>query len=123
MMHPDAAMEQHHREQRRRGGRTMAVTTAMDQALQSAVVAGTGPGVVALAADDSGVIYQGAYGSRAAGIDGPMTRDSVFGIESMTKAVPSVSAMQLVEQVNLALDGPIGPRLSALASPRVLEGF
>src|SRR5690348_11203221 len=98
MMHPDAAMEQHHREQRRRGGMTMAVTTAMDQALESAVVAGTVPGVVALAADDSGVIYQGAYGSREAGIDRPMTLDTVFWIASMTKAVTSVSAMQLVEQ-------------------------
>src|SRR5438874_13457362 len=71
----------------RRGGKTRAVASAIDHALESAVVAGKVPGVVALAADADGVIYEGAYGTREAGTDRAMTLDTVFWIASMTKAV------------------------------------
>jgi len=46
-----------------------------------------------------------------------MTRDSVFWIASMTKAITSTAAMQLVEQGKLSLDAPIGKVLPDLASP------
>ena len=36
-----------------------------------------------------------------------MTLDTVFRIASMTKAVTSVAAMQLVEEGRLALDAPV----------------
>jgi CubicO group peptidase (beta-lactamase class C family) len=52
-----------------------------------------------------------------------MSLDTVFWIASMTKAVTSVAAMQLVEQGKLDLDEPLGTRLPGLASPQVLEGF
>ena len=52
-----------------------------------------------------------------------MTLDTVFWIASMTKAVTSVAAMQLVEQGRLELDAPLGELLPGLASPQVLEGF
>src|SRR5438034_11681611 len=99
----------------RRGGRTMTVASAMDQALESAVVAGTVPGVVALAADANGVVYEGAYGTREAGTDRAMTLDTVFWIASMTKAITSVAAMQQVEQGKLNLDEPISRVLPELA--------
>jgi methyl acetate hydrolase len=101
----------------------MVVRTAMDDALEQSVASGSIPGVVALAADDSGVIYEGAFGSREAGADVPMTTDTVFWIASMTKAITSVAAIQQVEKGNLSLDGPIGEVLPELASPQVLEGF
>lgn len=101
----------------------MAVASAMDQALESAVVAGKVPGVVALAADTNGVIYEGAYGTREAGADRAMTLDTVFWIASMTKAVTSVAAMQQVEQGKLSLDEPISRILPELASPQILDGF
>ena len=41
-----------------------------------------------------------------------MTSNSVFWIASMTKAVTSAAAMQLVEQGKLALDEPIGKLLA-----------
>ena len=47
-----------------------------------------------------------------------MTADSVFWIASMTKAITSAAAMQLVEQGKLSLDEPIGKVLPDLASPR-----
>ena len=52
-----------------------------------------------------------------------MTLDTVFWIASMTKAVTSVAAMQLVEQGKLDLDEPIGELCPELAQPQVLEGF
>ena len=73
------------------------------------------PGVVAMAATDGGTLYEGAFGSRDLANGPAMTRDSVFRIASMTKAVTSVAAMQL--------DEPIGGLLPELASPAVLEGF
>lgn len=101
----------------------MPVMADVDQVLGRAVDAGEVAGVVALAADDSGVIYEGAFGRRAIGGDAAMTADTVFWIASMTKAVTSVAAMQLVEQGKLDLDAPLGEWLPELASPLVLDGF
>jgi methyl acetate hydrolase len=95
----------------------------IDAALSRAVEAKEVPGVVAMAATDSGILYEGAFGLRDL-VHGPaMTRDTIFRIASMTKAVTSVAAMQLVEQGKLQLESPIGDVLPELASPRVLEGF
>src|SRR5581483_12383515 len=98
----------------------MTIGSAADQAVSSAVSAGSVPGVVAMAADGAGVIYEGAFGSREYGADKPMTADTVFWIASMTKAVTSVAAMQLVEQGRLDLDEPLGDRLPFLARPQVI---
>jgi methyl acetate hydrolase len=95
----------------------------IDQALRSKCDAKEIPGVVAVAASGSEVIYQGAFGKRDLGKDDAMRPDSVFWIASMTKAVTSAAAMQLVEQGKLSLDDPIGKLLPDLASPQVLEGF
>jgi len=81
------------------------------------------PGVVAIAASSNDVLYQGAFGKRDLSKPDAMTTDSVFWIASMTKAVTSAGAMQLVEQGKLSLDAPIGDVLPDLAKPQVLEGF
>jgi len=104
-------------------GESMAVRTTMDDVLEQAVTSGAVPGVVALAANGSGLIYEGAFGTREAGADVPMTLDTVFWIASMTKAVTSVAAMQLVEQGRITLDEPLGERFRELADLKVLEGF
>jgi CubicO group peptidase (beta-lactamase class C family) len=62
------------------------------------------PGVVALAANDQEIIYEGIYGTRRLSSGSAMTRDTVFRIASMVKTITSVAAMQLVEQGKLALD-------------------
>ena len=95
----------------------------IDQVLRSKCDAKEIPGVVAVAASGSEVIYQSAFGKRDLSKDDPMTSDSVFWIASMTKAVTTAGAMQLVEQGKLSLDEPIGKLLPDLASPQVLEGF
>src|SRR6201991_4932627 len=95
----------------------------IDQILRQKCDAKEIPGVVAVAATGSEVIYQGAFGKRDLGKDDPMTTDSVFWIASMTKAITTAAGMQLVEQGKLSLDEPIGKLLPDLASPEVLEGF
>lgn len=95
----------------------------IDEVLKKATDRGDVPGVVAMAATHQGPVYQGAFGTRALP-DGPtMTVDTVFWIASMTKAITSTAAMQLVEQGKLSLDGPIADVLPELAAPQVLEGF
>jgi CubicO group peptidase (beta-lactamase class C family) len=101
----------------------MASVSAIDAVLRRPVEAGQVPGVVALAATDRGVLYEGAFGRRDLAAGPAMTLDTIFRIASMTKAVTSVAAMQLVEAGTLALDEPIGRVLPELATPYVLQGF
>src|SRR4051812_10907781 len=77
---------------------TAAGSAGIDQVLTEAVKSGRVPGVVALAADGKGTIYSGAFGVRNLAQSQPMTVDSVFWIASMTKAVTTAAAMQMVEQ-------------------------
>jgi methyl acetate hydrolase len=106
----------------------MVSSATIDATLREAAGAGTVPGIVAMAATRSGPIYEGAFGVRRLGAptnpSGPaMSLDTVFRIASMTKAITSVAAMQLVEQGKLSLDGPVPAIDPALAAPQVLIGF
>ncbi len=95
----------------------------IDAVLRRSVDAGEVPGVVAMAATGKGVFYEGAFGTRNLAKGPAMTLDTVFRIASMTKAVTSVAALQLVEQGKLTLDGPVPDIDPALSAPQVLEGF
>ena len=95
----------------------------IDGILRQAVDAKEVPGVVAMAATDKGVLYEGAFGLRALDQSAPMTLDTVFRIASMTKAITSVAAMQLVEQGKLKVEEPVPNIDPGLGSPQVLEGF
>ncbi|MGA7657851.1 MAG: serine hydrolase domain-containing protein [Methylocella sp.] len=95
----------------------------IDDVLRKPTETGLIPGVVALAADDRDVFYQGAFGRRAIDKPEPITLYSVFRIASMTKAVTGTAAMQLVEQQRIGLDQPIGDVLPVVKNVKVLEGF
>jgi len=95
----------------------------VDAALRAAVDAKEVPGVVALATPDKGPLYEGVFGTRILGNGPAMTRDTVFRIASMTKAVTCVAAMQLVEQGKLSLEGPLPEVDKAINAPQVLDGF
>src|SRR5215213_8713074 len=101
-----------------------ALRAGIDAVLRRAVDAREVPGVVAMAATEQGVFYEGAFGTRHLSTGPAMTTDTVFRIASMTKAVTSVAAMQLVEEGRLSLDAPV-PDIGepALNAPHVLEGF
>jgi methyl acetate hydrolase len=101
----------------------MVVTIGPGETLASSVAEGDVPGVVALAADENGTIYEGAFGERTLGSGVEMTLDTVCWIASMTKAVTSVASLQLVEQGRLSLDQPLSAVVPALATVPVLDGF
>ena len=103
--------------------RTGTPAAQIDNVLRRAAEAREMPGVVAMAATDKGILYEGAFGTRDLGKGPEMTLDTIFRLASMTKAVTSVAAMQLVEAGKLQLDQPIGNVLPELAAPQVLEGF
>jgi methyl acetate hydrolase len=95
----------------------------IDSALRAATRAGEIPGVVALAATDKGILYEGIFGKRRLGEAAAMTRDTVFRVASMVKLITSIAALQLVEQNKLSLDAPVPAIEPAIGSPQVLDGF
>ncbi|MGE0487233.1 MAG: serine hydrolase domain-containing protein [Gammaproteobacteria bacterium] len=95
----------------------------LDQHLSAAVTSGAAPGIVALAADRNGAFYSHACGQRGPTDTTPMSMDTVFRIASMTKAITSAAAMQLVEQGRLGLDQAMKEIAPQLGEVEVLEGF
>lgn len=95
----------------------------IDRALGPAVAAGAVPGLVASAVLPGGETYRRAFGSRGAADPAAMSLDTQFWIASMTKALTSVAALQLVERGLLALDEDAAKVLPALADAPILEGF
>src|SRR5260370_7962464 len=95
----------------------------IDQVLKTAADRGDVPGVVAMAATRAGPVYRGAFGKRALPDGAAMTADTVFWIASMTKAITSAAARQLVEEGKLAPDRQIADLLPQPAPPHVLQRF
>jgi CubicO group peptidase (beta-lactamase class C family) len=91
--------------------------------LDDTVARGAVAGAVALAVRRDGTLFEAAAGRRDPSRPGAMTPDTIFWLASMTKAIVSVAAMQLVEQERLSLDAPVGDVLPALAERQVLTGF
>ncbi|GAA4641731.1 serine hydrolase domain-containing protein [Pontixanthobacter gangjinensis] len=97
----------------------MTSDTIIAEAISSAGL----PGATAMIVDRDSVRFSGAWGEADAIARTPMKLDTICQIASMTKALVSIAAMQLVEQGKLTLDGPIGDVLPELANPQVLTGF
>jgi len=84
---------------------------------------GGAPGVVAMATDRNGNIYEGASGKRELGKDQAMTIDSVFALFSTTKAICGTAVLQLVEEGKLKLSDPAKKYVPEIAEVGVLTGF
>jgi len=65
----------------------------IDAALRRVVETKEVPGVVAMAANEKGIICEGAFGTRDLASGPDMTLDTIFRLASMTKPVTSVAAM------------------------------
>lgn len=91
--------------------------------LDDAVTTSGLPGVVAAVMVGGEPVFEGAAGVRTVGAPDPMTVDTVLAIFSMTKAVTSAAALQLVERGRLRLDAPAAEVLPELGALEVLEGF
>ena len=101
----------------------MANLSSVDRMFGQAVESKAMPGLVAIAATQTDVLYEGAFGKRELGKAAAMTVDTVVWIASMTKAITTTAAMQLVERGQLSLERPAQEVVPDLAKARVLEGF
>jgi CubicO group peptidase (beta-lactamase class C family) len=101
----------------------MAFKDRADSLLRRATDSGDVPGVVAMLTDRKGTTYEGGFGKRVLGQNAGMSPDTVVWIASMSKALTSTAAMQLVERGRLELDAPASKWAPQLAQVKVLEGF
>src|SRR5947209_16824029 len=90
--------------------------------LKSAIERGKIPAAAGMIANESKILYQGAFGTRDSS-GAPIQKDSIFGIASMTKPITTVAALQLVEQGKLRLEEPVSKYLPKHEKLEVLEGF
>ena len=75
----------------------MLAGTSIDATLRDGIARRKIPAVAAMVSNAKQSIYQGAFGVRDSSGE-PVRNDSIFGIASMTKAITTVAALQLVEQ-------------------------
>ncbi len=104
-------------------GGSLAAANGIGPTLNSAVNKRNIPAAVAMAATADRTTYSGAFGKRDSSSGMDVTPASIFRIASMTKAITSVAALQLVERGTLNLDEPVAKHLPKLSSLRVLTGF
>jgi len=95
----------------------------VDAVLHAAVSSQDVPGVVAMAATETGILYEGVFGSRRIHEGPAMTRDTIFRVASMVKLITTVAALRLVEQGKLSLEAPVPDIDPVIAAPQVLDGF
>lgn len=95
----------------------------LDAALQGAVDRKDAAGIVVMAANRKGIVHQGAYGVADIDQARPLKMDSMFRIASMTKAITSTAAMQLMEQGRFALDDRVDKYFPEFAKLSVFESF
>jgi methyl acetate hydrolase len=104
-------------------GKRLLASTSLDQTLRDSMTRRKIPCVVAMMATADKTTYNGAFGKRdgVSGVD--VKPDSIFAIASMTKAITSTAAMQLVEQGKIQLHEPVSKFLPELGKLDVLTGF
>jgi CubicO group peptidase (beta-lactamase class C family) len=100
------------------GAGIMSGAGSLDETLRESVRRRKIPAAVAMVATAEKTTYAGAFGERDS-----RAPNSIFRIASMTKAITSVAAMQLVERGTLKLDEPVAKHLPELGGLEVLEGF
>ncbi|HEV2202687.1 MAG TPA: serine hydrolase domain-containing protein [Bryobacteraceae bacterium] len=96
---------------------------ALDEALRTGIQRRGIPAVAAMVTNGHQVVYSGAFGTRDAASNLPVSTNSIFSIASMTKAITTTAAMQLVEQGKLKLDEPASRHLPELGKVQVIAGF
>lgn len=87
----------------------------VDDLLNGVTADGSLHGIAATVVGRDGVLYQGAAGDAKS--------DSMFRNASMTKAVATTAALQLVEQERIELDAPVASILPEFGELEVLDGF
>jgi CubicO group peptidase (beta-lactamase class C family) len=92
---------------------------ALSAFLQEAVSRGDVPAVVAMVVGPDAVLYHEAFGKLNVARNVTMSRDAIFRIASMTKAITSVAALMLVDEGKLKLDDRVDTYLPAFRNREV----
>jgi len=95
----------------------------LDAHIQKYIDNGTLPGGVFMVMRKGNVVYNKAFGQKSMDGNDPYKKDDIFRLASMTKAVTTVSIMQLYEQGKLGLDDPIFYYIPEFAKPVVLDEY
>jgi len=69
------------------------------------------PGLALAVVKEGDVVYQQSYGLANVELKAPVTTDTVFQIQSITKTFTATAVMMLVEEGKVALDDPVGKYL------------
>ena len=96
---------------------------ALSAVLRSATDRGDVPGAVVAVVDKNGILYNEAFGRSSVLRNTPMTKDTIFNIASMTKAVTSAAIMILVDEGKLKLDDEVSKYLPKYKNPLVVTKF
>jgi CubicO group peptidase (beta-lactamase class C family) len=81
------------------------------------------PGGVFLIARHGKIVYHKSFGYRSVDQEKEYQKDDIFRIASMTKAITTVSVMQLYEKGKLGLDDPVSKFIPAYGEVGVLDQF
>src|SRR6266496_1831772 len=109
------------------GGLSKTRLERMHEVMAGYVDRGDLPGIVTLVSR-RGEVHVDAIGMKSfdepgAIGHGPMQRDTIFRIASLTKPITAAAAMILVEECKLRLDDPVDAFLPELANRRVLRNI
>jgi len=98
-------------------------TQGIDGLLAETVERGVVPGIAAVVAGPDGIRDVAVAGVLRAGGCHEVRGDTLFRLMSLTKALTTVAALQLVEQGRLRLEQQVASVLPEFAELAVLEGF
>lgn len=104
------------------GGLSRERLARMNDVLAAHVGRGAVPGLVSLVSR-RGETYVNAIGTKAVGGGGPMQRDTIFRIASVTKPITAVATMILVEEARLRLNDSVDGLLPELANRKVMRRY
>jgi methyl acetate hydrolase len=99
------------------------VSNAVQELLDRAVQTGAVPGATFVLADADGEVREFSAGTVRSGGDVPVSSDTMYRLMSMTKAVASAGALQLIERGELRLDQEVASIIPEFGEIKVLDGF
>lgn len=95
----------------------------LDGIIQSYIDKGAFPGVAAIVVKNGKIVYYKAFGKADLESNKPLSKDAIYRIASMTKAITSLAIMMLHEEGKIMLDDPISKYIPEFAKPVVLDQF
>lgn len=90
-------------------------------ALLADIRAGTLPGAVLVVGRNGKIVWERNLGTQGPNDPTPMSLDTIFRIQSMTKPIVSVAVMMLVEQGRIGLDDPVSKYLPEYTNVTVFD--